>query len=64
MEEQERQVLAEGRTLGDVVRERTTRDGTRWFSRDRGADPLDGGTVMGLVGISRDVTKRFLTDAR
>jgi diguanylate cyclase (GGDEF)-like protein/PAS domain S-box-containing protein len=62
IEDQERQVLAEGRSQSDVVRERVTSNGKRWFSSTVAPIRSASGTVLGLVGISRDVTKRVATE--
>ena len=62
MEQQERQVLAEGRTLSDVVCERDTPFGKRSFSATVAPIKTADGSVMGVVGISREMTKRIATE--
>jgi two-component system, cell cycle sensor histidine kinase and response regulator CckA len=60
LEGEEKQILTEGVPALDVVRE--YRNGkSRWFSETQAAVRDKDGNIMGLVGISRDVTERMET---
>ncbi|HEY2407485.1 MAG TPA: response regulator [Polyangiaceae bacterium] len=62
IESEERRVLQEGAPLLDVLREYTSGGERRWLSETKA--PIFGshGEVIGLVGISRDVTRQRLLE--
>ncbi|HEY3500934.1 MAG TPA: EAL domain-containing protein [Polyangiaceae bacterium] len=58
LEREEAAILAAGRSAVDVVREHATPEGRRFYSRTLASVHGPGGSIQGLVGISRDVTAR------
>lgn len=58
IEAEERQVLDDGRPLLDVVRQFQSNDESRWLSETKAPIRDNAGKVVGLVGISRDVTEQ------
>jgi PAS domain S-box-containing protein len=59
LEQSERQILSSGEMLEDVVREQVRGTAKRWFSETKAPIRNRAGDVIGLVGISRDVTERI-----
>lgn len=62
-EGEERRILEEGVPLLDVLRVYRNGEGERWYSETKAPIRTPQGTVMGLVGISRDVTQRRQQEA-
>ncbi len=63
LEAAERLVVESGKPDLDVVAERMVQGRRRWFSTTKAPVTTPGGSVVGLVGISRDVTERIETQA-
>jgi diguanylate cyclase (GGDEF)-like protein/PAS domain S-box-containing protein len=61
-ERSEREVIAQGRAVNDLVRELETPAGRRFYSTTLAPIRGLGDSVQGLVGISRDVTVRHETE--
>ncbi len=57
--DEETQVIARGETIVDHVRARGPESARRWVSDTKAPIRSPDGTVVGLVGISRDVTTRI-----
>jgi PAS domain S-box-containing protein len=60
-EAEERRILAECASTEDVVREIELDGERRWFSETKGAILGPDGKVIGLAGITRDVSERLRT---
>jgi two-component system, cell cycle sensor histidine kinase and response regulator CckA len=58
VEKEEQRILSEGRPALDVVRGYGKNGSTRWFSETKAPIKTPRNDVIGLVGISRDVTER------
>jgi two-component system, cell cycle sensor histidine kinase and response regulator CckA len=58
VENEEQRILDEGQPALDVVRGYGTNGSTRWFSETKAPIKTARNDVIGLVGISRDVTER------
>jgi diguanylate cyclase (GGDEF)-like protein/PAS domain S-box-containing protein len=63
LEASERLVVESGRPDLDVITERLVGGRRRWFSTTKAPVTTPGGSVIGVVGISRDVTERIETQA-
>jgi PAS domain S-box-containing protein len=59
IEGEEQQLLEHGQPMLDVLREYLEGDTPRWFSETRAPIRGKGGTIVGLLGVSRDVTERM-----
>ena len=59
---EEQRLLLEAKPLRDVVREFRATTSTAWFSETKAPIRSETGDVLGLVGISRDVTERITTE--
>ena len=59
IEHEEQQLLEHGQPLLDVLRESIEGDTRRWFSETRAPIRSAGGNIVGLLGVSRDVTERM-----
>ncbi len=57
-ENEESQIIADGQATTDLIRELDEHQGRRFYSTTLAPVRTRGGTVQGLVGISRDVTAR------
>jgi PAS domain S-box-containing protein len=58
---EERLVLSEGQSLLDVVREYRWKGEQHWISETKAPIRGQDGSVLGLVGVARDVTERVRT---
>jgi diguanylate cyclase (GGDEF)-like protein/PAS domain S-box-containing protein len=63
-EREERRLVAEGLPALEVTRPLTRNGAQRWFSESKAPVRAPNGEVVGIVGISRDVTERKLHEAR
>jgi diguanylate cyclase (GGDEF)-like protein/PAS domain S-box-containing protein len=63
LEAMERSVVETGKPDLDVVAEQMIRHRKRWFSTTKAPVTTPSGDVIGIVGISRDVTERIETQA-
>lgn len=59
IEREERESMSSGAPLLDVTRCVETADGARWISERKAPVWTPDGKVMGLVAISRDITKQY-----
>ncbi len=64
VEADERRVLLEGRPALDVVREHRKNGERLWFSETIAPVRSPSGETLGVVGISRDVTRRIAVEER
>lgn len=63
-EREERRLVEEGLPALEVTRRSTRHGAERWFSESKAPVRAPSGEVVGIVGISRDVTERKLHEAR
>jgi len=63
-EGEERHVLEQGTPVLDVTRRLALDGAVRWYSESKAPIRNAGGDIVGLVGISRDVTERKQHEAR
>ena len=63
-EREERSLVEGGQPVGEVTRPQKREGIQRWFSESKAPVRNAGGEVVGIVGISRDVTERKLSEAR
>jgi diguanylate cyclase (GGDEF)-like protein/PAS domain S-box-containing protein len=61
-EAEEQRIIRDGTQVVDVIREYGEASEPKWFSETKVAVRGSGGAILGLVGISRDVTDRVEAD--